>query len=42
VPVRLNEMLDDPDPGRARRAMEAMLAMSKIEVAVLERAADAA
>ena len=42
VPRRLNELVDDPDPGRARRAMEAMLKMGKIEVAELERAADAA
>ena len=39
VPRRLNELLDDPDPERARRAMEAMLAMGKIDVAELERAA---
>lgn len=37
-PRRLNELLDDPDPERARRAMEAMLTMSKIEVDALERA----
>jgi len=42
VPRRLNELLDDPDRGRARRAMDAMLQMHKIEVAELERAADAA
>jgi predicted 3-demethylubiquinone-9 3-methyltransferase (glyoxalase superfamily) len=42
VPRRLNELMEDPDPGRARRAMEAMLTMGKIEVAELERAADAA
>jgi predicted 3-demethylubiquinone-9 3-methyltransferase (glyoxalase superfamily) len=42
VPRRLNELLDDPDPGRARRAMEAMLKMGKIDVAGLEHAADAA
>src|SRR5688572_28398960 len=42
VPRRLNELVDDPDPERARRAMEAMLKMGKIEVAELERAADAA
>jgi predicted 3-demethylubiquinone-9 3-methyltransferase (glyoxalase superfamily) len=42
TPVRLQELLDDPDSGRARRAMEAMLKMGKIEVAELERAADAA
>jgi predicted 3-demethylubiquinone-9 3-methyltransferase (glyoxalase superfamily) len=41
VPRRLEELLDDPDAGRARRAMEAMLKMGKIEVAELERAADA-
>jgi predicted 3-demethylubiquinone-9 3-methyltransferase (glyoxalase superfamily) len=42
VPRRLNELLDDPDPDRARRAMESMLAMGKIEVDELERAAAAA
>jgi predicted 3-demethylubiquinone-9 3-methyltransferase (glyoxalase superfamily) len=42
VPKRLNELMADPDPERARRAMEAMLQMGKIEVAELERAADAA
>ena len=42
VPRRLNELLDDPDRGRARRATDAMLRMHKIEVAELERAADAA
>jgi predicted 3-demethylubiquinone-9 3-methyltransferase (glyoxalase superfamily) len=42
VPRRLNELVSDPDPERARRAMEAMLKMGKIEVAELERAADGA
>jgi predicted 3-demethylubiquinone-9 3-methyltransferase (glyoxalase superfamily) len=42
VPKRLNELLDDADPERARRAMESMLSMGKIDVAELERAADAA
>ena len=42
IPRRLNELLDDPDTGRSRRAMEAMLKMHKIDVAELERAADAA
>ena len=42
VPRRLNELVADPDPERARRAMEAMLKMGKIEVSELERAADAA
>lgn len=42
VPRRLNELVRDPDPERGRRAMEAMLAMGKIDIAGLERAADAA
>jgi predicted 3-demethylubiquinone-9 3-methyltransferase (glyoxalase superfamily) len=42
VPRRLDELLNDPDPERARRTMEAMLKMGKIEVAELEQAADAA
>ena len=42
VPKRLNELTSDPDPNRARRAMEAMLQMRKIDIAELERAADAA
>ncbi len=39
VPRRLNELVEDPDPERARRAMEAMLQMGKIDVAELELAA---
>ena len=42
VPRRLNELLDDHDSERGRRAMEAMLQMSKLNVADLEAAADAA
>ena len=42
TPRRLNELVSDPDPERARRAMEAMLKMGKIEIAELEKAADAA
>ena len=42
VPRELNVLLDDADPERARRAMEAMLKMGKIEVEELRRAADAA
>jgi len=42
TPKRLNELTSDPDPDRARRAMEAMLEMGKIDIAALERAADAA
>jgi predicted 3-demethylubiquinone-9 3-methyltransferase (glyoxalase superfamily) len=42
VPVRLYELLSDPDPVRANAVMEAMLSMSRIVVADLEAAADAA
>ncbi len=42
TPRRLGELVSDPDPERARRAMEAMLQMGKIEITELERAADAA
>src|SRR5919106_1681203 len=41
VPRQLNELVEDPDPERARRAMEAMLKMGKIDVAELQRAAGA-
>ena len=40
VPRELGEMLGDPDRVRAGRAMEAMLEMSKIDVAALRRAFD--
>jgi predicted 3-demethylubiquinone-9 3-methyltransferase (glyoxalase superfamily) len=39
VPRRLPELLADPDPARAKRALEAMMGMVKIDVAELERAA---
>ncbi len=42
VPRRLMALLSDPDPARAQRAMAAMLQMTKIDVAALERAADGA
>jgi predicted 3-demethylubiquinone-9 3-methyltransferase (glyoxalase superfamily) len=42
VPKRLDQLLADPDPDRARRAMEAMLEMKKLDIAALERAADGA
>jgi hypothetical protein len=42
APRRFDELLNDPDFGRARRAMDAMLQMGKIDVAELERAADSA
>ncbi len=40
IPGRLNELLSDPDPDRAARAMAAMLSMVKIDIAELEQAAD--
>ncbi len=40
VPTVLFELFGDPDPGRAQRATQAMLGMSKIEIAELQRAAD--
>jgi predicted 3-demethylubiquinone-9 3-methyltransferase (glyoxalase superfamily) len=42
VPTALHELLGDPDPERAQRAMAAMLEMKKIVVADLEKAAAAA
>lgn len=42
VPKRLLELLGDLDSGRARRAMEAMLKMKKVDIAEIERAANAA
>jgi len=41
IPDRLGELLGDPDPARAQRAMQAMLPMGKIEIKTLEDAADA-
>lgn len=41
VPAVLGELLADPDPARAQRAMAAMLGMSKLDVAALRAAADA-
>ncbi|MBA3720391.1 MAG: VOC family protein [Nocardioidaceae bacterium] len=41
IPTALPELLADPDPQRAQKAMAAMLQMQKIDVAELERAANA-
>lgn len=38
VPARLGEMMKDTDRARARRVMEAMLAMKKLDIAALEGA----
>ena len=40
IPSALGEMLQDKDPERARRVMEAMLKMIKIDVATLKQAYD--
>lgn len=40
VPRRMLELLSDRDPNRSRRAMEAMMTMTKLDIAALERAAD--
>jgi predicted 3-demethylubiquinone-9 3-methyltransferase (glyoxalase superfamily) len=40
VPTGMEELFSDPDPERARRAMEAMLGMRKIDIAEIRRAAD--
>lgn len=38
VPAVLVEMISDPDPAKAGRAMEAMLKMKKLDIAGLKRA----
>ncbi len=40
VPSGMEELFADPDPERAQRAMQAMLGMSKLDVAALRDAAD--
>jgi predicted 3-demethylubiquinone-9 3-methyltransferase (glyoxalase superfamily) len=40
APGGMEEMLNDPDRGRAERAMRAMLGMKKIDLAALRAAAD--
>ncbi len=40
VPEGMEEALSDEDPERARRAMEAMLGMTKLDLAALRRASD--
>ncbi len=42
IPSILGKLLQDKDPGRAGRAMQAMLQMKKIDIDGLKRAADAA
>jgi predicted 3-demethylubiquinone-9 3-methyltransferase (glyoxalase superfamily) len=40
VPRGLKELVGDPDPARAQRAMEAMFKMKKIDLAAMREAAD--
>ena len=40
VPIVLPEMLQDKDPAKAKRVMEAMLQMKKIDIPTLKRAYD--
>jgi predicted 3-demethylubiquinone-9 3-methyltransferase (glyoxalase superfamily) len=40
IPVRMGDLLSDPDPGRSYRAMQAMLQMRKIDIQALETAAN--
>ena len=40
VPTALGEMLNDPDPEKAKRAMQAMLQMKKIDIQRLKDARD--
>lgn len=42
VPRQMLALLGDPDPGRSKRAFEAMMQMVKLDIAKLEAAADAA
>ena len=41
VPIVLDELIRDPDQEKAQRVMKAMLGMKKLDVAELQRAADA-
>ena len=40
TPTGMDELFSDADPERATRAMQAMLAMGKLDLAALQRAAD--
>ena len=40
TPEKLREMLNDPDPAKAKRVMDAMMGMVKLDIAELERAAN--
>lgn len=38
LPTRMLELINDPDPAKARRAVAAMMTMAKIDLAAIERA----
>ena len=38
IPAGLIEMIGDPDPEKAKRTTEAMFAMTKLDIATLEKA----
>jgi len=38
VPRILRELINDPDPVKSKRVMDAMLEMGKIDIAALQRA----
>ncbi len=40
IPTVLTELVSDPDPEKAQRAMQAMLGMGRIDIEVLQRAAN--
>lgn len=40
IPTALPRLMSDPDPGRASRAVQAMMGMSKLDIDGLERAAN--
>jgi len=42
IPTMLGKLLQDKDPNRAKRVMDAMLKMTKIDIAELQQAYDAA
>src|SRR4051794_25937173 len=42
IPDALQALLSDPDPARAHAATQALMTMSKIDLAVLQQAADSA
>jgi len=42
VPAKMGELIGDPDPVKARRTMQAMLKMVKLDIAALQRAHDGA